>query len=203
MSATDERLKQLKEDLQRARAEQDSQRALRMSELAAAKQSRDEAALERHGDIMSQLRTMRELLGAQQESQAQCSDQTKQHYAEEMRWRRDAANQMSDVQATLASLRDERRAAHEQRAEEHARTNAGRCLCFFKIINCEVMRRRHRSKEIERAVNEVSRDVAETREQFLSVAEGTNIIHPLVFLTPLTPPGKQSSKKTRLGATRS
>lgn len=203
MSATDERLKQLKEDLQRARAEQDSQRALRMSELAAAKQSRDEAALERHGDIMSQLRTMRELLGAQQESQAQCNDQTKQHHAEEMRWRRDAANQMSDVQTALASLRDERRAAHEQRAEEHAHTNAGRCLCFLKIINCEVMCRRHRSKEIERAVNEVSRDVAETREQFLSVAEGTNIIRPLVFLKPLTSPGKQSSKKTRLGATRS
>jgi hypothetical protein len=56
---------------------------------------------------------------------------------------------MSDVKAALASLRDERRAAHEQRAEEHARANA----------------------EIERAVNEVSREVAETGEQFLSVAD--------------------------------
>lgn len=38
------------------------------------------------------------------------------------------------------------------------------------------MRRRHCSKEIERAVKEVSRDVAETREQFLSVAEGMNVL---------------------------
>lgn len=149
MSATDERIKLLKEDLQRARAEREAQRTLRMSELAAAKQSRDEAALERREDMMSQLRTMRELLGVQQESQAQCSDQTKQHHAEEMRWRGDTVSQVSDVQAALASLRDERRAANEQRAGEHARTNA----------------------EIQRAVNEVSRDVAETREQFLSVAE--------------------------------
>jgi hypothetical protein len=44
------------------------------------------------------------------------------------------------------------------------------------------MRHRHRSKDIERAVKEVSKDVAETREQFLSVAEGTN----LVFLPPKT-----------------
>lgn len=65
------------------------------------------------------------------------------------------------------------------------------------------MRRRHRSKEIERAVKEVSRDVAETREQFLSVAEGMNIVCPLIFLTPLTHPSKQSSKKTRPGAMRS
>jgi pilus assembly protein TadC len=45
------------------------------------------------------------------------------------------------------------------------------------------MRRRRRSKEIQRAVKEVSRDVAETREQFLSVAEGMNIVCPPVFLT--------------------
>jgi hypothetical protein len=133
MSATDERIKLLKEDLQRARAEREAQRTLHMSELAAAKQSRDEAALERREDMMSQLRTMRELLGVQQESQAQCSDQTKQRHAEEMRWRVDTVSQMSDVQAALASLRDERRAADEQRVEEHARTNAGMYLCFLKI----------------------------------------------------------------------
>ncbi|KAF8274503.1 hypothetical protein EI94DRAFT_1713609 [Lactarius quietus] len=148
MSTTNEKLKLLKEDLQRARAEREEQRTLRMAEIAAAKQSRDETTLERRDDIMSQLRTMRELLG-EQESQAQRSDQTKLRHAEEMRWREDTLRQMSDVQAALASLRDERRVALEQSAGEHARTNA----------------------EIERAVKEVSMDVAETREQFLSVAE--------------------------------
>lgn len=137
MSATDETLKLLKEDLQRARAEREAQRTLRMSELAATKQSRDEAALERRGDMMSQLRAMRELLGVQQESQAQCSDQTKQRHAEEMQWRGDTVRQMSDVQGALASLRDERRAAHEQRAEVHASTNAGRYLSFLKITTAK------------------------------------------------------------------
>lgn len=153
MSTTEERLKLLQEDLQRARAEREEQRALHTTELAAEKQSRDEVALERHEGIMSQLRTMRELLGEQQESQAQRSDQTKQRYAEEMRWRGDTLRQMTDVQAALASLRDERRAANEQRAEEHARANAGRYLCSFENKDVQVMRRRHRSQKF----NELSR----------------------------------------------
>lgn len=149
MSTTDERLKLLKEDLRLARAEREAQSTLRTAELAAAKQSRDEAALERHEDITSQLRTMRDLLSEQRESQAQRSNQTEQRNAEEMRWREDTLRQMSDVQAALASLRDGRRADHEQRVEEHARANS----------------------EIERAIKEVSKDVGETREQFLSVAD--------------------------------
>ena len=130
MSTTEERLK---EDLQRARAERDAQRTHFKTELAAEKQSRDEAALERHEDIMSQLRTMRELLGEQHESQAQRRAQTEQRHAEEMRWRGDTLRQMSDVQAALASLRDERPTAHEQRAEEHARANVGEYLYFLKM----------------------------------------------------------------------
>ncbi|KAH9047851.1 hypothetical protein EDB84DRAFT_1459381 [Lactarius hengduanensis] len=149
MSTNDERLKLLREDIQRARAEREAQSTLRTSELAGAGQGRDEATLERHEDIMSQLKTMRELLSEQRESQAQRRDQTEQRHAEEMRWRRDTLGQMSDVQAALASLRDERRADDEQCAEERVRANS----------------------EIERAVKEVSRDVAETREQFLSVAD--------------------------------
>ena len=132
MSTTEERLKLLKEDLQRARAEREAQRTLRTAEIAAAKQSRDEAALERREDIMSQLRTMRELLGEQQESQALCRDQIKQDHEEEMRWREDTLGQMSDVQAALVSLRDERRVARDQRAEEHTRANAGEYLPFRK-----------------------------------------------------------------------
>ncbi len=124
---------------------------------------------------MSQLKTMRELLSEQRESQAQRRDQTEQRHAEEMRWRGDTLRQMSDVQAALASLRDERQADHEQRAEEHARANSGGYLYFLENADVQVMRRLRSIKEIERAVKEVSRDVAETREQFLSVADGMDI----------------------------
>ena len=126
MSTTEEKLKLLQEDLRRARAEREAQGTLRATELAATKQSRDETALERHEGVMSQLRTMRELLSEQHESQALRRDQTEQRHAEEMRCRADTLRQMSDVQAALASLRDERRAAQEQRAEEHDRANSGR-----------------------------------------------------------------------------
>jgi hypothetical protein len=148
MGTTEERLK---EDLQRARAEREEQRTLRTTELAAEKQSRHEAALERHEDTMSQLRTMRELLGEQHESQAQRRAQTEQRHAEEMQWRGDTLRQMSDVKAALASLRDERRAAHEQRAEEHARANAGEYLIsiLFENDNLRVMCRLRSKKSNE------------------------------------------------------
>ena len=62
---SDERLRSLKEDLQRARAEQERHRTLRKAETDAERQARQEAAKGRHEDTMSQLRAMRELLQEQ------------------------------------------------------------------------------------------------------------------------------------------
>jgi hypothetical protein len=125
MSTSDEKLKLLKEELQRARAVQDSQRNLRKKEIDAAKQSRGEAAQERHEGMMSQLRAMRALLSEQCESQAQQREQMEQRHAEEVQLHENMHKQTSDILAAVASLRDERRADWEQRAEEQARMKAG------------------------------------------------------------------------------
>lgn len=122
---SDEKLKQLKEDLERARAEQETQRTLRKAEMDADRQAHDEAARGRHDDMMGQLRAMRELLREQHESQTQRVEQGEQRHAEEVRRHETTLRQMSDVQAAVASFRDERRAHSEQCAEEHARAKAG------------------------------------------------------------------------------
>ena len=122
---SDEKLKQLKEDLQRTRAEQETQRTLRKAEIDAGTQARDEVVRGRHDDMMSQLRAMRELLREQREAQTQQVEQMDQRYAEEVRRHETTLGQVSDVQATVASFRDERRAHSEQCAEEHARARAG------------------------------------------------------------------------------
>ena len=128
MGTSDEKLRLLKEELQRTRAEQEKQRTIWTAETNATKQRRDEAARERHGDIMGQLKAMRELLSEQRESQAQQREQMEQRHAGESRLHEDTLKQMSDVQTAVTSLRDERRADWEQRAEEHARVKAGRYL---------------------------------------------------------------------------
>ena len=174
MSTTEERLK---EDLQRARAERETQRTLRTAELAAAKQSRDEAAVERHEDTMSQLRTMRELLNEQNESQAQRRSQSEQRHAEEMRWRGDTLRQMSDVQAALASLRDERLAAHEQRAEEQFRANAGEYLYCFENDNFRMMPRLRPKK-----LNELSRRCRGTWQRRESNSSQSPMVRILTFV---------------------
>jgi hypothetical protein len=132
MSASDERIRLLKEELQRARAERDRQRALHKAEIDAEKESRDKAARERHEGTMSQLRAMRELLFEQRESQAQEKGRMEERHAEEVRLHETTLKQMSDVRTAVGSLRDESRADWEQRAEEQARIKAGVFL-FLKI----------------------------------------------------------------------
>jgi len=122
---SDEKLTQLKEDLQRARTEQETQRTIRNAEIDADRQARDEAARGRHDDMMNQLRTMRELLREQRESQTQQVEQMERRHAEGVHRHETTLRQVSDVQATVASFRDERRAHSAQCAEEHARAKAG------------------------------------------------------------------------------
>jgi hypothetical protein len=125
MGTSDEKLRLLKEELQRTRAEQERQRNLREVEINAAKQRRYEEAQEHHKDIMIRLRAMQELLSEQRESQAQQREQMEQHHAGESRLHEDTLKQVSDVQAAVTSLRDEQRADWEQHAEEHDRVKAG------------------------------------------------------------------------------
>ncbi|KAH9978573.1 hypothetical protein BGW80DRAFT_1248944 [Lactifluus volemus] len=147
MSASDERIRLLKEELQHARAERDRQRALHKAENDAEKESRDKAARERHEGTMNQLRAMRELLFEQRESQAQEKGRMEERHAEEVRLHETTLKQMSDVRTAVGSLRDESRADWEQRAEEQARIKA----------------------DSETAVKKLSESVAETREQLLSL----------------------------------
>ena len=125
MSTSDQKLNLLKEELQRARAEQDSQRSLRKKDIDAAKRSRDEAAQERHEGMMSQIGAMRALLSEQCESQVQQRERMEQRHAEEVRQHDRMLKQTSDVLAAVTSLHNERRADREQRAEEQARMKAG------------------------------------------------------------------------------
>jgi chromosome segregation ATPase len=122
---SDEKLNLLKEDVQRARAEQEAERALRRVEIDAEKQARAEAAQGRHDNMMNQLRAMRELLHEQRESQAERVEQMERRHAEEVRRHETTLGQMSDVQAAVSSFRDERRAHSAQLAEERARAKAG------------------------------------------------------------------------------
>ncbi|KAH9992643.1 hypothetical protein BJV77DRAFT_1002028 [Russula vinacea] len=109
---SNDKLEQLKEDLKRARAEQETHRALRRAEIDAEKQARADAARGRHEDMMSQMRAMRELLHEQRESQAQRVEQMDQRHAEQVRQHESTVKQMSD------------RARSEQHAEEHALAKA-------------------------------------------------------------------------------
>ena len=122
---SDERLRSLKEDLQRARAEQERHRTLRKAETDAERQAREEAAKGRHEDTMSQLRAMRELLQEQRESQAKQVEEMEQRHAEQVQRRGTTLGQISDLQAAVTSLRDERQAHSEQLAEKHSRAKAG------------------------------------------------------------------------------
>jgi hypothetical protein len=123
--ASDEKLKLLKEDLQRTRAEQEAQRALRKAEVDAENQARDEAARGRHDDMMSQLRAMRMLLSEQRESQTQQVEQMDRRHAEHAQQHETTLRQMSDIQAVATALRDGHRVYFEPLAEERAREKAG------------------------------------------------------------------------------
>lgn len=142
-----DKLELLKQELQHARAEQETHRALRKAEIDAEKQARDEAARGRHEDRMSQLRAMRELLHEQRSSQAQQVEQMEQRRAEEAQRNESALRQMSDLQGAVTSLHDEQRVRSEQCAEERARAKADT-----------------------EAVKKMSQTVAETRDELLSTA---------------------------------
>jgi hypothetical protein len=122
---TSDKLELLKQELQRARTEQETHRALRKAEIDAEKQARDEAARGRHEDMMSQLRVMRELLHEQRASQAQQVEQMEQRHAEEARRDEGTLRQMSGLQDAVVSLHGEQWARSEQHAEERARAKAG------------------------------------------------------------------------------
>jgi hypothetical protein len=136
---SNDKLELLKEDLQRARAEQETQRALRKAEFDADKQAREEAARGRHEDMMSQLRAMRELLHDQRESHARQVEQMEQRHAEEVQRHESTVGQMSDIQVGVSSLHDERQACVEQHAEKHALANAGGCPPFPMAVNFQMM----------------------------------------------------------------
>ena len=123
--ASDDKLELLRQELQHARMEQETHRALRKAEIDAEKQARDEATRGRHEDTMSQLRAMRELLQEQHASQAQQVEQMEQRHAEEARRDESTLRQMSDLQGAVTFLHEEQRARSEQRAEERARAKAG------------------------------------------------------------------------------
>lgn len=120
-----DKLELLKQELQHARAEQETHRALQKAEIDAEKQARDEAARGRHEGTMSQLRAMRELLHEQRASQAQRIEQMEQRHAEEAQRDESTLRQMSDLQGAVTSLHEEKQARSEQCAEERARAKAG------------------------------------------------------------------------------
>jgi hypothetical protein len=130
---SNDKLGLLKEELQRARAEQETQRALRRAEIDAEKQAREEAGRGRHEDTMNRLRAMRELLHDQRQSQAQQVEQIEQHHAEEVQRHESMLKEMSNIQAAVTSLHDERRARFEQHEEEHALAQAGGYSCQLLI----------------------------------------------------------------------
>ena len=137
---SNDRLDLLKQDLQRARAEQETQRALRTAEFDADKQAREEAARGRHEDMMSQMRAMRELLHDQRESQARQVEQMEQRHAEEVLRHESTLGQMSDIRVAVTSLHDEQRACVEQHAEKHALAKAGGYPHFPMAVNLQMMR---------------------------------------------------------------
>jgi len=137
---SNDKLELLKQELQHARAEQETHRALRKAEIDAEDQARDEAALGRHEDMMGQLRAMRELLHEQRASQAQQVEQMEQRHAEEVRRHESTLRQMSDVQDTVTSFHDEQRAHSEQHAEERARAKAGGYPRFPMDVNASTFK---------------------------------------------------------------
>jgi hypothetical protein len=140
-SDSDDKLRLLKEDLQRARAEQEAQRALRKAEIGADEQARDDVARGRRDDLTGQLRAIRQLLGEQRESQTERVEQMERRHAEEVRRHETTLRHMSDIQAAVTSLRDEGRAHSEQIAEERARAKAGGYPRFpFQVDFFQTMR---------------------------------------------------------------
>ncbi|KAI0278481.1 hypothetical protein BGY98DRAFT_973754 [Russula aff. rugulosa BPL654] len=143
-----EKLELLKQELQHARTEQETHRALQKAEIDAEKQARDEAARRRHEDMMNQLRAMRELLHEQRASQAQQVEQMEQRHAEEAQRDEGTLKQMSDLQNAVTFLHEEQGARSEQHAEERARAKADT-----------------------EAVKKMTEAVAETRDELLSIAD--------------------------------
>jgi hypothetical protein len=180
--ASDEKLNQLKDDLQRARTEKEMQRTIRKAEFDADRQARDEAARGRHDDMMNQLRTMRELLHEQRESQMQQVEQMERRHAERVRRHETMLGQLSDVQATVASFRDERRAHSAQCVEEHARAKAGGYLAGSVSdvrLHSDELFFWFWAKDAE-AVKQVLESVAETRDELHSVADGMGFPYRLI-----------------------
>jgi hypothetical protein len=176
---SDEKLKLLREDLQRAHAEQEIQRALRKAELDAEKQARDEAARGRHDDMMGQLKAMRELLREQRESQTQQVEQMERRHADQVHQHETTLRQMSDIQAAVAALRDEQRAHSEQFAEERAGEKAGGYLVVF----CQTSNFESDDIRIQdvQAVKQVFEGVVEAREGLRSMADGMTFVGPLIL----------------------
>ena len=172
-----DKLELLKQELQHARTEQETHRALRKAEIDAEKQARDEAARRRHEDTMSQLRAMRELLHEQRASQAQHVEQMEKRHAEEARRDEGTLKQMSDLQDAVTSLHDEQWAHSEQRAEERARAKAGGYPRFsdgHQCVNFQMMMW-FECKDAD-AVKKMSETVVETRDELLSIADGMNVV---------------------------
>ena len=132
---SNDKLELLRQELQHARAEQETHLALRKAEIDAEKQARDEAARGRHEDTMGQLRAIRELLHGQRASQAQQVEQMEQRHAEDARRDEGTLRQMSDLQDAVTSLHDEQLANSERRAEERARAQAGGYPRFPMDVN--------------------------------------------------------------------
>lgn len=174
---SNDKLELLKQELQHARAEQETHRALRKAEIDAEKQARDEAARGRHEDTMGQLRAMREILHEQRSSQAQQVEQMEQRHAEEARRDESTVRQMSDLQDVVTSLHDEQWAHSEQRAEERTRAKAGGYPRFPMDVNASTIKMMmwFESKDTE-AVKNMSETVAETRDELLSIADGMNSV---------------------------
>jgi hypothetical protein len=172
-----DKLELLKQELQHARAERETHRALRKAEIDAEKRARDEAVRGRHEDTTSQLRAMRELLHEQRASQAQQVEQMEQHHAEEARRDESTLRQMSDLQDAVTSLHEEKWARSEQHAEERARANAGGYPRFLMDVNASTFKMMmwFESKDTE-AVKKMSETVAETRDELLSIADGMNLV---------------------------
>jgi len=137
---SNDKLELLKQELQHARAEQETHRALRKAEIDEEKQARDEAARGRHEDTMNQLKAMRELLHEQRASQAQQVEQMEQCHASEAQRDESTLRQMSGLQDAVTSLHDEQRARFEQHAEERARAKAGGYPRFSMDVNASTFK---------------------------------------------------------------
>jgi hypothetical protein len=125
---------------------------------------------------------MRELLREQRESQTRQVERMERRHAEQVHQHETTLGQMSDIQAAVTALRDERRAHSEQLAEERAGEKAG----GYPVVFCQTSNFEGDDIRIQdvQAVKQVFEGVVEAREGLRSMADGMTFLCPLILIRP-------------------